>query len=113
MTVREIAACPEFTIVNEGSTMDTDITRLFTCDLLSICMSKASASCAWVTVMGNVNAVAVAVLTDAACIVLAENISLDEAALAKAEQQQVTVLKTALPIFDAALLIHSKLPCAG
>ena len=48
-------------------------------------------------------------LTDAACVVLAGGAHLDEATLAKARQQQITVLATDEAIFEAALAIHQKL----
>ena len=69
-------------------------------------MSKAPADGVWVTVMGNKNTLAVASLTDIACIVLAEGVSLDEGTLAKAKEEGIAVLATELPIFDIALEIH-------
>lgn len=107
MTVKQLTESPEVVVLNAGGAMEQQLSGVFCCDLLSVCMSRASAGCAWVTVMGNVNAIAVAVLTDAACIVLAEQTVLDDAALEKAKQQGVTVLRTALPIFEAAKLIDS------
>ena len=59
----------------------------FCCDLLSFVMGRAPADCAWITVMGNVNAIAVAVLADTACIVLAENAALDGEACTRADGQ--------------------------
>ena len=44
-----------------------------------------------------------------ACVVLAGGAHLDEATLAKARQQQITVLATDEAIFEAALAIHQKL----
>ncbi len=106
MTVQQLTERPEFTVLNTGNQPDMELTRVFTCDLLSVCMSKASAGCAWVTVMGNMNAVAVAVLTDTACIILAEGTPLDANGLAKAQQQGVTVLQSDQPVFETALLVH-------
>ena len=48
-------------------------------------------------------------LCDVGCIVLAEGISLDDAARAKAVQQHITVLSTDMPIFDAALKVHERI----
>lgn len=64
-------------------------------DLLSWVMGRAAAGDAWITVMGNVNAVAVAVLADVSCIVLADSSALDADAKARAEQQGVAVLRSA------------------
>ena len=43
-------------------------------------MGRAPAGCAWVTVMANMNTLAVAALTDTACVILAEGAVLDDAA---------------------------------
>ena len=73
---------------------DKNVTGCYSGDLLSWVMSKAQEGDAWLTVMGNVNAVAVAVLTECACIVLTENASLDEQAKIKAEMQGVCFLQS-------------------
>ena len=106
MTVKDLIDKNWYKVVNEGDETDREIEKVFCCDLLSIAMGKAPSGCAWVTVMGNINTLAVATLTDAAVVILAENAQLDENAAAKAAQQGVTVLATELPIFDAALQIY-------
>lgn len=73
---------------------DREISGCYSGDLLSWVMSRAKEGDVWLTVMGNVNAVAVAVLTDCACIVLTENASLDEQAKDKAELQGVCILQS-------------------
>jgi hypothetical protein len=59
--------------------------------------------------MGNINTIAVAVLTDGGCIVLAVNANIDGPALDKSVEQGVTVLKASMPIFEAALAAHKLL----
>lgn len=76
---------------------------IYCCDLLSIVMGRAPADSLWITVMGNVNAMAVSSLADTACVVVAENMPLDAEALEGAKKGSVTVLQTKLPVFDAAL----------
>lgn len=106
MTVNGLKNIPEFSIINEGD-MDKEITVPFCCDLLSVAMSKAPAGAAWVTIMGNVNALAVSSLTDCACIVLAEGTAIEPNVLSKAKIQEITLFKTDLPIFDAALKVYN------
>ena len=89
--------------------MDREVTKVFCCDLLSIAMGKAPADGAWVTVMGNVNTIAVATLADVSCVIMAEEVSLDEVARARAKEQGVTVLATEEPVFEAALKVHKEL----
>jgi hypothetical protein len=65
------------TLVEElGMTLITgdgekEITGIYACDLLSWVISHAKTGDLWVTVMNNVNIVAVASLAEVACIVLA------------------------------------------
>lgn len=109
MKISELTAKNMFTLLNDGGNGDTEITRPFACDLLSFAMSKASSGCAWFTVMGNVNTIAVSVLADCACIILCEGAELDEAALEKAKQENITVYSIDMPIFDAALMLYKEL----
>ena len=109
MTVRGLMEQGIFKVVNQGDGLNREITTPFCCDLLSIAMGRAPAGCAWVTVMGNMNTLAVAALTDAACVILAEGAVLDEVAKKKAVDQEITVLSTEMPRFEAALKIHGLL----
>lgn len=109
MTIKDLIDSGLFEAIHVGEELDREITKPFCCDLLSVAMGKAPAGCAWVTVMGNMNTLAVATLADAALIIMAEGAVLDEMALKKAKDQEITVLKTELPVFDAALLVYRKL----
>ena len=106
MTVQELADKGIFSLASEGGEMDRQIQAVFCCDLLSVAMGRAPAGCAWVTVMANMNTLAVASLADAACVVMAEGAKLDEAALNKAKLQGICVMETEEPVFEAALKIH-------
>lgn len=78
-------------------------------DLLSWVMSKAKEGDCWLTVMGNVNSVGVAVLADVACILLTENAAFDEDALARAKQNSVIVLRSSKDAFTLAAEIAKML----
>lgn len=111
-TIREIVETCNFEIVNGDGDMDREIKGIFCCDLLSIAMSKAQADYAWVTVMANINTLAVATLTDVACVVLAHDMNLDVASLNRARMENIIVLRTPEPIFEAANAIAG-IPKAG
>lgn len=106
MTVHDFIKNSKLEIVNKGSNTSVPILEPFCCDLLSIAMSKLPSGAAWITVMGNINTLAVASLTDTACIILAEGVQLDTSAQLKAKAENITVLKTDAPIFETALLVH-------
>lgn len=109
MKVTDLIKAELFKVVNEGENIQREICSPYCCDLLSIAMGKMPSDSAWVTVMGNINTLAVATLADASCIILAEGSQLDDASLSKAKEQGITVLSTDLPIFDAALLVYKQL----
>ncbi|HIU65934.1 MAG TPA: hypothetical protein IAC64_00355 [Candidatus Caccomorpha excrementavium] len=109
MTVKQLAEKGIFKLVNLGDDPDREISAPYCCDLLSVAMGRAPAGSAWVTVMANVNSLAVASLTDAACIILAEGAAFDDAGKAKAEQQGITVLATEQPVFEAALAVYREM----
>ena len=109
LTVQQLIDKQLFHVVNAGDDTDRAVTGVFCCDLLSIAMGKAPADSAWVTVMGNVNTIAVATLADVACVIIAEGAALDEVGRTRAKEQGVTVLSTDEPIFTAALQVHELL----
>ena len=106
MTVSDVVKIPQFETVWQEE--DRPVTSVFTCDLLSICMAKAPENSAWVTVMGNRNVIAVASLADVSCVIAAEGCSFDEEAV-EAAKGRVTLLKSPLPVFETACLVHREL----
>ncbi len=74
-------------------------------DLLSWVMSRAEPGNVWLTVMGNVNSIGVAVLADISCIILTEDASLDDDALQRAIQQEVIILTTSKNAYEMSASI--------
>ena len=74
-------------------------------DLLSWVMAKAESENVWITIMSNINTIAVATLTDASCILLCEDVIPDENALCAAREKGVNILSTPLSAYDAVLKI--------
>lgn len=109
MTVQQLIDSHLFELVNQGRKTQQEISRSFCCDLLSIAMGRAPTGSAWVTVMGNMNTLAVASLAEVACIILAEGVRLDETAMEKAREQEITVLATEEPVFETAQKIWERM----
>ena len=59
--------------------------------------------------MEGKNAIAVSALADTACIIIAEGLDVDADAAEKAAEQGISVLRTPLPIFEAAKRIDKAL----
>ena len=109
ITVTELLERTEFAQLNKIPMPDREITCVYCCDLLSVAMGKAPADSAWVTVMGNVNAVAVSALADTACVIVADGAGVDERALAKADEQGVILIGSAMPVFETAKIVDGLL----
>lgn len=109
MTVKELSQKTGYEIIAGVSGIEKEITGVYCGDLLSWVMSKASKGDAWVTVMGNVNSAAVAVLTEVACIILSENSAADNALLQRAEMESIPVLKTSAGSAKAVITVNNLL----
>ena len=68
-----------------------EVTGVYIGDLLSWVMGRANSGDAWITIMSNINIVAVASLADVACIILAEGVVPDEGICAIAKQKGVNI----------------------
>ena len=79
---------------NENLAETKNVTGCYCGDLLSWVMSRANEGDAWLTVMGNVTSIGVAVLADVACIILTENAPADSDAIKRAEENEVIILGT-------------------
>ncbi|MBQ6789277.1 MAG: hypothetical protein IJO81_03725 [Clostridia bacterium] len=69
-------------------------------DFLSRAMSRVGEGEVWITIMNNVNVIAVASLTDAACVILAEDVGLDDAARAAADSKGVCVYSSGKTVYE-------------
>jgi predicted transcriptional regulator len=109
MTMKQIAERLGLEVLAGSEGLNREVTGVYCCDLLSFAMSKAPESFVWITVMGNVNTVAVASLADVAGIVLVEGAAADADMLKKANEQQIAVLRCEDPAFETASAIHELL----
>ena len=99
MTVSEMASKLELRsfCMPDG---DRQVTGGYAGDLLSWVMGRANAGDAWVTIMSNVNIVAVATLADPACIILSEGVEADSDTVARARSMGVNVLGSVKNTFE-------------
>jgi hypothetical protein len=109
LTVKTLCEKTGLTPANRTEVPDREIESVYCCDLLSVAMGRTPADSAWVTVMGNLNVIAVSVLTDAACVILAEGAEIETRALEKAEQEEIWVLRSPQPVFETAKMVDALL----
>ncbi len=105
MRCQELEKTDFLTKVLDGE--DSDIIGCYCCDLLSVVMARGKNEHAFVTVMGNMNAVAVASLCEMPVIVVAEGMQVDEDMIKKAKTAGIWIFKTDLDIFTAACKIKA------
>ncbi len=86
-------------------TADREFEGVYTGDLLSRAMSRVQADNAWVTIMANINVIAVANLTEPAVIVLAEDVTMQKDALDAAVENDLCVITTPLSAYEICCAI--------
>ena len=108
LKVSELAVAEGFKIISlpDG---EREIDGAYIGDLLSWVMGRAKADCAWITIMSNINIVAVASLADTACIILAEGVELDAAVTEAANAKNVNILTAEMPAYETAMAIGAKI----
>ena len=106
MKVKELVEQLDYEIITSGD-LEAEITGCYVGDLLSWVMGRASLGNLWITIMSNVNVIAVAALTEVSAVILAEDVNLDNNALEKAKEQGICVLKTKESAYDAAVSINN------
>ena len=70
-------------------------------------MGRASEGDAWITIMSNINIIAVASLADTACIIVAEDVELDAEIIETAQNKGINILKSSKSIYEIAVELSS------
>ena len=79
---------------------EREITGVYLGDLLSWVMGRAKSGNAWITIMNNINVVAVASLADVSCVIFAEGTEVPDEVVQKAEAQDINLLRSELPAYE-------------
>lgn len=109
MKVKDLAEKYSMKILNAADIETREAKGCYCGDLLSWVMSRAQADDVWLTVMGNINSIGVAVLADVACIILTENAAFDADAMKRASENGVIVLQTEMNTYEAAVKVYEEL----
>lgn len=108
MTVNDLLKIEGFksAVLHDG---EREIEGVYIGDLLSWVMGKADSGDAWITIMSNINILAVASLADCACVILSEGVTLDEETLKTADEKGINVIYFNDSSFHAAVKINEML----
>lgn len=107
MNVKELSSVCGFKALSMPCP-DREVSGAYTGDLLSWVMGRAAADNAWITIMSNINVVAVASLADVSCVILAEGVTPDGQLLETAEKKGVNILSSENSAFETAVLLSGK-----
>ncbi len=88
---------------------EKEVDGVYVGDLLSWVMGRAGAGNVWVTIMSNINIVAVASLTDVSCIVLAEGVTLDDSIVSTAQSKGINIFSTDMPAYEACIKVSQSI----
>lgn len=84
---------------------DREVNGVYIGDLLSFVMGRAQEGNIWITIMSNINVMAVATLVNTSCILLAEGVSLDEEVIKTANEKSINILGTDKTAYEIAVEI--------
>ncbi|MCH5189254.1 MAG: hypothetical protein J1F37_01690 [Oscillospiraceae bacterium] len=69
-------------------------------------MGRAEGDCVWITIMSNLNIIAVATLADVACIVLSEGVTVEDSIIKLAEEKGVNILLSDKKTYETAIDVY-------
>ena len=92
MVVKDLVDKFDLELTAGKSGLDREVTDGYCGDLLSEIMSNAPTGCAWMTVQGHQNIVAVAVQREMATIIITGGQTPDDETIEKADQESIPIL---------------------
>ena len=104
MTVNKLVNVASLTAVTVPEP-DREVSGAYIGDLLSWVMGRATEGNAWITIMSNINVIAVASLADVSCVILAEGGTLDEGVASTAALKGINVLSTEKSAYEIAKVL--------
>lgn len=108
MKLSDIAAKIEADFVCSES-LDREVTWCYCSDLLSDVMANAEKDSIWITLQTHPNIIAVASLVGLSAVIISRGAAPDQETIDKAQRENIPVLRTKLPTFEAAGIIYSLL----
>ena len=104
MKIHELADSLGFEVVTLPNP-NIEVDGCYIGDLLSWVMGRAEEGNVWITIMTNINVVAVASLSGVSAITVAEGLEIPDDVISAANSQNVNILRSKLSSFETALAI--------
>ena len=88
---------------------DAEISGAYAGDLLSWVMGRATEGNVWVTIMTNINMVAVASLAGISLVILCDNSEIDDEVVKTASEKSINIVRTALPMYEMCVKLAERI----
>lgn len=109
MTLKELAQYLKLKPLTDNVDESRMVCGCYICDLLSYVMSHASKDNVWITVQTNINVIAVAALTEVSCVIIPENITVEEHTINRANAEGIVIFSSHDTAYDISKKLSSKM----
>jgi len=99
MNIQQLLPQVQGKLLTKTQEQERSISSAYVCDLLSWVMAKGKPGMAWITVQTHLNVVAIAALHEMSCVILPENILMEEPSLQKAQEEGIAVISSPLSAY--------------
>ncbi|WDC84844.1 DRTGG domain-containing protein [Caloramator sp. mosi_1] len=106
MKVRDIVNSLKLKVLAGEEGLDKEVKGVYTCDLLSWVMSHGKQNNAWITVQIHPNIIAVATLLEFSCIIIPEDIEVEDVTINKANEENIPVLQSNLNAYELCVELN-------
>ena len=106
MNIQELVSKTHWQLDTPQLDQTKEVTGAYCGDLLSWVMGRGNAGDAWITVQVHVNVLAVAVLREFSCVVIADNAAVTNEFIQRAADEGLVILESKLPSYETAVKLH-------
>jgi len=103
MTTSEL--CEKLALIKLSDGADKEVASCYISDLLSRVLGGCQEGDVWITVQSSINMVAVAVMTEASCVILPEGLTAPDNVIEKANEEGLTIFTSEETAFSLAVQI--------
>lgn len=106
MKVKELLTLNHIRLINTKGNLDSKMSGIFACDLLSHVMGHAEEGNILVTVLNNINVLGVASLLDLSCVIFTHDTAVNDDIINKAEELEIPLLVTTKSTAEITIELH-------
>jgi predicted transcriptional regulator len=109
MKLAELVDSLSLEVLTARTRLDRDVTNGYVSDLLSDVIANVEEGSVWITIQRHINILGVAKLKDVAAIIISRGLQVDPEVIDKANQEDITILRSKGSSFEVSGLIYQAL----